>query len=86
MTSKALLNIFLVETAHGIGWKRHVDHLQDNTAAQEQKWRQMLKMIESFLPSFPAVNTTEETAEETAEETDTIQYPSRTRNPPDRYM
>ena len=76
---------FLVETAHGIVWKRHVDHLQDNTAAQEQNAEIETNIendTDSFLPSFPAANT----IEDTAEETDTVRYPSRTRNPPDRYM
>ena len=74
-----------METAPGIVWKRHVDHLQDNTAAQEQNAEIETNVendTDSFLPSFPAVNTTEDTAEET----DTIRYPSRIRNPPDRYM
>ena len=76
---------FLVETSPGIAWKRHVNHLQDNTADQEQNAEMETNVkndTDSFLPSFPAANTTEENAEET----DTIQYPSRTRNPPDRYM
>ena len=66
-------------------WNCLETHLQDNTAAQEQNADMETNVendTDSFLPSFPAANTTEETAEET----DTIQYPSRTRNPPDRYM
>ena len=78
---------FLVKTASGMVWKRHVDHLQDNTTAQKQNTeieKDAESDTDSFLPS--SISPAENTTEETAEETDTIRNPSRTRNPPDRYM
>ena len=58
---------FLVKTASGFVWKRHVDNLQDNTTAQKQNpeiEKDAKSDTDSFLPSLisPADNTTEETA------------------------
>ena len=84
ITKKLGLVTFLVKTASGFVWKRHIDHLQDNTAAQKQN-TEIEKDAESNTDSFlsSSISPAENTTKETAEETDTMRYPSRTRNPPD---
>ena len=78
---------YLIATKAGQIWKRHIDHIRDNsfvpTPADIELQEHTETDSDNFLPSLPIETSI---TEDTLKETTTPRYSSRPRIPPERYM
>ena len=76
---------FIVRLDSGIQWKRHVEHIRKYTPTVSSEQNKEHE-IDTDLPMTSLETNTESTDEQSTDENLTSRYPTRLREPPDRYM